>query len=123
MVILKTRTHRKCLACSAVLIGKPVTHASLTVCLLLSARALFYLFPELSNRYEEAKAKGMDNYDRELEETIERLISECERKIQRALKRLEEDDAKAAIAISVTEVTQVYSFIIVSSPWVPRLWR
>uniref|UniRef100_A0A0E0CN26 Uncharacterized protein n=1 Tax=Oryza meridionalis TaxID=40149 RepID=A0A0E0CN26_9ORYZ len=29
-----------------------------------------------------------------------------ERKIQRALKRLEEDDAKAAIAISVTEVTQ-----------------
>jgi hypothetical protein len=94
-----------------------------TVCLLLSARALFYLFPELSNRYEEAKAKGMDNYDRELEETIERLISECERKIQRALKRLEEDDAKAAIAISITEVTQVYSFIIVSSPWVPRLWR
>jgi hypothetical protein len=77
-----------------------------TVCLLLSARALFYLFPELSNRYEEAKAKGMDNYDRELEETIERLISECERKIQRALKRLEEDDAKAAIAISITEVTQ-----------------
>jgi hypothetical protein len=58
-----------------------------------------------------------------LEETIERLISECERKIQRALKRLEEDDAKAAIAISITEVTQVYSFIIVSSPWVPRLWR
>uniref|UniRef100_A0A0E0K260 Uncharacterized protein n=1 Tax=Oryza punctata TaxID=4537 RepID=A0A0E0K260_ORYPU len=70
------------------------------------ARKLFYLFPELSNRYEEAKAKGMDNYDRELEEAIERLISECERKIQRALKRLEEDDAKAAIAISVTEVTQ-----------------
>lgn len=62
--------------------------------------------PELSNRYEEAKSKGMDNYDRELEETIERLIVECERKIQRALKRLEEEDAKAAIAISVTEVTQ-----------------
>ncbi|GJN21537.1 hypothetical protein PR202_gb09021 [Eleusine coracana subsp. coracana] len=56
--------------------------------------------------YEEAKAKGTDNYDRELEETIERLIVECERKIQRALKRLEEEDAKAAIAISVTEVTQ-----------------
>ena len=64
------------------------------------------LLPELSNRYEEAKAKGMDNYDRELEETIERLIVECERKIQRALKRLEEEDAKAAIAISITEVTQ-----------------
>ncbi|GJM85480.1 hypothetical protein PR202_ga01932 [Eleusine coracana subsp. coracana] len=57
--------------------------------------------------YEEAKAKGTDNYDRELEETIERLIVECERKIQRALKRLEEEDAKAAIAISVTEVTQI----------------
>lgn len=65
------------------------------------------MLPELSNRYEEAKAKGMDNYDRELEETIERLIVECERKIQRALKRLEEEDAKAAIAISITEVTQV----------------
>lgn len=64
------------------------------------------MLPELSNRYEEAKAKGMDNYDRELEETIERLIVECERKIQRALKRLEEEDAKAAIAISITEVTQ-----------------
>lgn len=39
---------------------------------------------------------------------IERLIGECERKIQRALKRLEEEDAKAAIAISVSEVTQVF---------------
>jgi hypothetical protein len=67
-------------------------------------------FPECGNRYEEAKAKGADNYDRELEETIERLIVECERKIQRALKRLEDDDAKAAIAISVTEVTQVHSY-------------
>ncbi|XP_062222826.1 uncharacterized protein LOC133921806 [Phragmites australis] len=61
---------------------------------------------QLRKEYEEAKAKGTDNYDRELEETIERLIVECERKIQRALKRLEEEDAKAAIAISVTEVTQ-----------------
>ncbi|CAD6250391.1 unnamed protein product [Miscanthus lutarioriparius] len=63
---------------------------------------------QLRKEYEEAKAKakGTDNYDRELEETIERLIVECERKIQRALKRLEEDDSKAAIAISVTEVTQ-----------------
>ncbi|KAG8060391.1 hypothetical protein GUJ93_ZPchr0002g23618 [Zizania palustris] len=76
-----------------------------TVYLLLSVRTLFF-FPEHSNRYEEAKAKGMDNYDHDLEETIERLISECERKIQRALKRLEEEDAKAAIAISITEVTQ-----------------
>lgn len=39
---------------------------------------------------------------------IEKLIVECDRKIQRALKHLEDDDdAKAAIAISVTEVTQV----------------
>ncbi|TVU29339.1 hypothetical protein EJB05_20902 [Eragrostis curvula] len=73
-----------------------------------SVQGNYYLFclPEHHNRYEEAKAKGTDNYDRELEETIERLIVECERKIQRALKRLEEEDAKAAIAISVTEVTQ-----------------
>lgn len=61
---------------------------------------------QLRKEYVEAKAKGIHNFDRELEELIERLIVECERKIQRALKRLEEDDAKAAIAISVTEVTQ-----------------
>ncbi|KAJ6835970.1 luc7-like protein [Iris pallida] len=63
-------------------------------------------FSLTSHRYVEAKAKGIHNFDRELEDLIERLIVECERKIQRALKRLEEDDAKAAIAISVTEVTQ-----------------
>lgn len=59
------------------------------------------------HRYEEAKSKGNHNFDRELEDLIERLIVECERKIQRALKRLEDEDAKAAIAISVSEVTQV----------------
>lgn len=59
------------------------------------------------SRYEEAKAKGVDNYDRELEDAIDRLIVECDRKIGRALKRLEDEDAKAAIAISVSEVTQV----------------
>ncbi|KAL6634011.1 hypothetical protein ACP70R_026682 [Stipagrostis hirtigluma subsp. patula] len=69
---------------------------------------------QLRKEYEEAKAKGTDNYDRELEETIERLIVECERKIQRALKRLEEEDAKAAIAISVTEVTQTKEVIELS---------
>jgi len=58
-------------------------------------------------RYEEAKAKGVDNYDRELEDVIDKLIGECDRKIGRALKRLEDEDAKAAIAISVSEVTQV----------------
>ncbi|XP_019449849.1 PREDICTED: putative RNA-binding protein Luc7-like 1 isoform X1 [Lupinus angustifolius] len=61
---------------------------------------------QLRKEYVEAKAKGVDNYDRELEDVIDRLIAECERKIGRALKRLEDDDAKAAIAISVTEVTQ-----------------
>lgn len=48
---------------------------------------------------------------------IERLIVECERKIQRALKRLADEDAKAAIAISVSEVTQVLTvafFICIS---------
>ncbi|OWM86155.1 putative RNA-binding protein Luc7-like 2 [Punica granatum] len=61
---------------------------------------------QLRKEYEEAKAKGLDNYDRDLEDVIDRLIVECDRKIARALKRLEEDDAKAAIAISVSEVTQ-----------------
>ncbi|KAK6137814.1 hypothetical protein DH2020_028439 [Rehmannia glutinosa] len=61
---------------------------------------------QLRKEYEEAKAKGLDNYDRDLEDNIDRLIVECDRKIARALKRLDEEDAKAAIAISVSEVTQ-----------------
>ncbi|KAJ1696513.1 hypothetical protein LUZ63_005025 [Rhynchospora breviuscula] len=61
---------------------------------------------QLRKEYEEARDRGEDNYDRELEDKIDRLIVECERKIQRALKRLSEEDAKAAIAISVSEVTQ-----------------
>ncbi|XP_057788859.1 uncharacterized protein LOC131005792 isoform X2 [Salvia miltiorrhiza] len=60
---------------------------------------------QLRKEYEEAKAKGVDNYDRDLEDNIDRLIVECDRKIARALKRLDEEDAKAAIAISVSEVT------------------
>ncbi|MQM08899.1 hypothetical protein Taro_041757, partial [Colocasia esculenta] len=60
----------------------------------------------LRKEYEEAKAKGVHNFDRELEDLIEKLIVECERKIQRALKRLSDEDAKAAVAISVSEVTQ-----------------
>ncbi|KAG9160180.1 hypothetical protein Leryth_024462 [Lithospermum erythrorhizon] len=60
---------------------------------------------QLRKQYEEAKEKGTDNYDRELEDVIDRLIVECDRKITRALKRLDEEDAKAAIAISVSEVT------------------
>ncbi|XP_010453938.1 PREDICTED: U1 snRNP-associated protein usp106-like isoform X1 [Camelina sativa] len=61
---------------------------------------------QLRKEYKEAKAKGVDNYDRELEDAIDRLIIECDRKIGRALNRLQEEDAKAAIAISVIEVTQ-----------------
>ncbi|KAL0382570.1 UNVERIFIED_CONTAM: putative RNA-binding protein Luc7-like 1 [Sesamum calycinum] len=64
--------------------------------------------------YEEAKAKGLDNYDRDLEDNIDRLIIECDRKIARALKRLDEEDAKAAIAISVSEVTQTPEIIELS---------
>lgn len=61
----------------------------------------------LRKDYEDAKVKGMHNFDRELEDLIERLIMDCERKIQRALKRLENEDAKAAVGISVSQVTQV----------------
>ncbi|KAG8380327.1 hypothetical protein BUALT_Bualt06G0004100 [Buddleja alternifolia] len=61
---------------------------------------------QLRKEYEESKAKGLDNYDRDLEDNIDRLIVECDRKIERALKRLDEEDAKAAIAISVSEVTE-----------------
>ncbi|KAL0452260.1 UNVERIFIED_CONTAM: putative RNA-binding protein Luc7-like 1 [Sesamum latifolium] len=69
---------------------------------------------QLRKEYEEAKAKGLDNYDRDLEDNIDRLIIECDRKIARALKRLDEEDAKAAIAISVTEVTQTPEIIELS---------
>ncbi|GAV87125.1 LUC7 domain-containing protein [Cephalotus follicularis] len=69
---------------------------------------------QLRKEYEEAKAKGTDNYDRELEDAIDRLIVECDRKIGRALKRLEDEDAKAAIAISVSEVTQTLEVVELS---------
>jgi hypothetical protein len=68
------------------------------------------------SRYEEAKAKGTENYDRDLEDVIDRLILECDRKITRALRRLEAEDAKAAIAISVSEVTQVMVDSFISYP-------
>lgn len=69
---------------------------------------------QLRKEYEEAKAKGIDNYDRDLEDVIDRLIVECDRKITRALKRLSDEDAKAAIAISVSEVTQTPEIIELS---------
>ncbi|XP_009606057.1 uncharacterized protein [Nicotiana tomentosiformis] len=69
---------------------------------------------QLRKDYEEAKAKGQDNYDRDLEDVIDRLIIECDRKITRALKRLDEEDAKAAIAISVSEVTQAPDIVELS---------
>lgn len=62
---------------------------------------------QLRKEYEEAKAKKKDNYDRDLEDCLEKHIIECDRKIQRALKRLEDDEAGAATAIAVSEVTQV----------------
>ncbi|VFQ62549.1 unnamed protein product [Cuscuta campestris] len=61
---------------------------------------------ELRKEYMDAKSKGLDNYDGDLEDVIDRLIVECDRKIERAIKRLAEEDAKAAVAISVSEVTQ-----------------
>ncbi|KAJ6360480.1 hypothetical protein OIU77_004489 [Salix suchowensis] len=69
---------------------------------------------QLRKNYEEARAKSADNYDVELENVIDKLIVECDKKIGRALKRLEDDDAKAAIAISVTEVTQSLEVIELS---------
>ncbi|KAI5567272.1 hypothetical protein POPTR_013G084800v4 [Populus trichocarpa] len=69
---------------------------------------------QLRKDYEEARAKGVDSYDVELENVIDKLIVECDKKIGRALKRLEDEDAKAAIAISVTEVTQTPEVIELS---------
>lgn len=78
------------------------------------------------HRYEEAKDKSVHNFERELEDVIERLILECDRKIHRALKRLEDDDAKAAIAISVSKVTNVIKFffyIYFMCPYIDLVFR
>ncbi|GLT52121.1 hypothetical protein SLA2020_254790 [Shorea laevis] len=69
---------------------------------------------QLRREYEKATAKGIDNYDRELEDAIDRLIVECDRKIGRALKHIEDEDAKAAIAILVSEVTQTLKVLELS---------
>ncbi|XP_050384270.1 uncharacterized protein LOC126800890 [Argentina anserina] len=69
---------------------------------------------QLREEYKDARKQGTDNYDRDLEDVIDRLIVECDRKISRALKRLEDDDAKAAIAISVSEVTQTPEIVELS---------
>ncbi|CAO2832395.1 unnamed protein product [Amaranthus hypochondriacus] len=62
---------------------------------------------QLRKEYEEAKAKGVNNYDRDLEDVIYKLIVECDKRINGPLKRFRDDeDAKAAIAISVSKVTQ-----------------
>lgn len=58
-------------------------------------------------RYEVAKAKGKDNYDREMEEVLERHVVECDRKIQRSLKRLEDDRVEGAGNIQVSKITKV----------------
>ncbi|KAL3654167.1 hypothetical protein CASFOL_003848 [Castilleja foliolosa] len=42
-------------------------------------------FSNSLKEYEEAKAKGLDNYDRDLEDTIDRLIVEDLRKARRVL--------------------------------------
>lgn len=58
----------------------------------------------LQEEYEEAKTHGKDNYDRELLEYLDKLIVECDRKIQRASKRLEEDDADAKTYPPISKV-------------------
>ncbi|CAI5929273.1 unnamed protein product, partial [Closterium sp. NIES-65] len=64
------------------------------------------IFVALALRYEEAKAKGLVDYERELEGILEKLIVECDRKIQRSFKRLEDEEGAAALnAVKVSEVT------------------
>lgn len=57
--------------------------------------------------YEEAAAKGLDNYERELEDQLDKLVVECDRKIARALKRLEDDEGAGAGLVSVMRCTDV----------------
>ncbi|KAL5998015.1 hypothetical protein ACLOJK_008949 [Asimina triloba] len=93
--------------------SRPHYHAGVTVKMDLGPCPKVHSL-QLRKEYEEAKGKGVDNYDRDLEDVIDRLIVECDRKIQRALKRLEDEDAKAAIAISVSEVTQTLEVLELS---------
>eukprot|EP00270_Netrium_digitus_P014751 TRINITY_DN5084_c0_g1_i1.p1 TRINITY_DN5084_c0_g1~~TRINITY_DN5084_c0_g1_i1.p1 ORF type:complete len:474 (+),score=122.60 TRINITY_DN5084_c0_g1_i1:148-1569(+) len=60
---------------------------------------------QLRKEYEEGKSKGRDNYDRELEDVLEKHVMECDRKIARSLKRLEDDGVDNATAIAVSKVT------------------
>eukprot|EP00898_Chlorokybus_atmophyticus_P008640 jgi/Chlat1/8778/Chrsp90S08128 len=50
---------------------------------------------QLRRDYEDARAKRKDNYDRELEMELEKLVVDCDRKITRAQRRLEDDDTNA----------------------------
>ena len=62
-------------------------------------------------RYEEAKAKGLVNYDRELESVLDKLVVECDRKIVRSFKRLEDDEGASALdSVKVSEVIEVGAF-------------
>ncbi|XVF14729.1 hypothetical protein REPUB_Repub09cG0086900 [Reevesia pubescens] len=69
---------------------------------------------QLRKECEEAKAKGVDSYDRELEDAIDELIDEYDGKIGGAQKRLEDEDANAAIAIPISEVTQMHEILELS---------
>ena len=68
---------------------------------------LVSVIPFTYQRYESAKVKGKYNYDRDMEDALERHIGECDRKITRALRRLEDDDSKDVTTIFVFAVTQV----------------
>mmetsp|Transcript_5753 Transcript_5753/g.7777 ORF Transcript_5753/g.7777 Transcript_5753/m.7777 type:complete len:418 (+) Transcript_5753:138-1391(+) len=61
----------------------------------------------LKLEYEEAYKKGRDNYDRELLEYLDKLLLECDRKITRASKRLEEDDPNARNYVKVSKCVDV----------------
>ncbi|XVF04564.1 hypothetical protein REPUB_Repub05bG0094600 [Reevesia pubescens] len=69
---------------------------------------------QLRKEYEKAKAKGVDSYDRELEDAIDELIIEYDGKIGGVQKRLEDEDAKSAIAIPISEVTQMLEILELS---------
>ncbi|KAL0784514.1 hypothetical protein Bca101_000759 [Brassica carinata] len=73
----------------------------------LCAHDLFQLTKQRQKVLEDAidKAQGTHLVALDRHEPFKTQV-ECDRKIGRALKRLQEEDAKAAIAISVTQVTQ-----------------
>eukprot|EP00242_Pyramimonas_sp_CCMP2087_P008524 CAMPEP_0198214366 /NCGR_PEP_ID=MMETSP1445-20131203/40838_1 /TAXON_ID=36898 /ORGANISM="Pyramimonas sp., Strain CCMP2087" /LENGTH=405 /DNA_ID=CAMNT_0043889533 /DNA_START=197 /DNA_END=1414 /DNA_ORIENTATION=+ len=58
---------------------------------------------KLKKEYQAARAAGKASYDRELLEYLDKILVECDRKIARSMKRLEDEDMEARNYPSITK--------------------